>query len=171
MIPSNAVLFVLYQECILLLLLILLGKGSCFKLYLCVIKLTWNFRSHDGSILMFSSADGYCSAAVFSQGELGTKYEKLPDYNAAEHDIEMMDIPDSTTAITTNTNMPQKRRVSASITTSTTSAAATTIHQQTVTPSSSLLATPVMVEKTKKRRITPILISTPLGQQQPPSSS
>ncbi|OAD01607.1 hypothetical protein MUCCIDRAFT_118669, partial [Mucor lusitanicus CBS 277.49] len=33
-----------------------------------ITDLAW---SHDGSILMFSSADGYCSAAVFSQSELG----------------------------------------------------------------------------------------------------
>lgn len=112
---------------------------------------------------MFSSADGYCSAAVFSDGELGSKYEKLPDYNA-EYDIEMMDIPDTTA--TPNTNMPQKRRVSASISTSTTS----TLNQQIVTPSSSLL-TPEKVEKTKKRRITPILISTPLEPPPPPPPS
>ncbi|CEP14952.1 hypothetical protein [Parasitella parasitica] len=114
-----------------------------------ITDLAW---SPDGSILMFSSADGYCSAAVFADGELGVRHEQQQqpaDYSATECDVEMMDIPD--------TNMPQKRRVST-----------TMLNQQTVTPSSDAFLAPDKVEKTKKRRITPILISTPFAD---PSST
>ncbi|KAI8645461.1 WD40-repeat-containing domain protein [Parasitella parasitica] len=120
-----------------------------------ITDLAW---SPDGSILMFSSADGYCSAAVFADGELGSKYEQLPENNAAECDVEMMDIPD-TNATTTNT-MPQKRRVPTNM-----------LNQQTVTPSSAAFLTPDKVEKAKKRRITPILISTPLDPPLPPAAN
>lgn len=92
---------------------------------------------------MFSSADGYCSAVVFSNNELGVKYEK-PINQVQECDVEMMDIP---------VNKPQKRRVSLTPapTTSTTTTTTTTA-----------------TDKSKKRRITPILISTPM-QPPPPS--
>jgi chromatin assembly factor 1 subunit B len=88
-------------------------------------------RSHDGSTLMFSSADGYCSAAVFSNGELGLKYEKALE-TVQEYDVEMMDIPIPTT-------VTQKRSIAPTL-------VASTIKQD---------------DKSKKRRITPILLSTP----------
>ncbi|KAI9356688.1 WD40-repeat-containing domain protein [Pilaira anomala] len=113
-----------------------------------ITDLAW---SHDGSILMFSSADGYCSAVVFSDGELGVKYEKQPD-PIQEYDVEMMDIPDTTTttnitttaATATATKPLTKKRVSV---------------VQPVVPNNNTTINPV--EKPKKRRITPILISTP----------
>ncbi|KAI7905007.1 WD40-repeat-containing domain protein [Cokeromyces recurvatus] len=110
-----------------------------------ITDLTW---SNDGSILMFASADGYCSAAVFSDGELGTKYEKLPETIIQEHDIEMMEIPTNNNEETQKTiddwTKSQKRRTSIpSMTHSTTT------------------STTLNMDKTKKRRITPILISSP----------
>lgn len=111
-------------------------------------------RSHDGSVLMFSSADGYCSAAVFSDGELGTRYEKQPE-PVEEYDVEMMDIASHTnlpTGSSSSSSMEpitevvkaQKRRVS-------------------ITPSDPVVVhTTTILENPKKRRITPILISTPL---------
>lgn len=121
-------------------------------------------RSHDGSILMFSSADGYCSAVVFSDGELGIKHEKQPEMTTVqEYDVEMMDIPSNPTPPTNtiiqeppkiNILQPHKRRPDV-----------------IVNSSSSNNSNSLSVEsatKPKKRRVTPILISSPL-QQPPPS--
>lgn len=83
---------------------------------------------------MFSSADGYCSAVVFSNGELGLKYEK-PLETVKEYDVEMMDIPTSATI-----EKPQKRSIVATL------VSTATVKQE---------------DKPKKRRITPILLSTP----------
>jgi chromatin assembly factor 1 subunit B len=84
---------------------------------------------------MFSSADGYCSSVVFSDGELGLKYEKQPEITVQEYDIEMMDISSNTEI---NILQPHKRK-------------------EAVTESATLST----LEKPKKRRVTPILISTP----------
>lgn len=137
---------------------------------------------------MFSSADGYCSAAVFSDGELGTKYEKpQQEDNMAiveEYDVEMMDIPTNNSSNTNGTTTPgshhednnsigniinwvkapQKRRVS-SATTAGTSASSTSSTPDIVNITTNA-ATPTNLvapneETPKKRRITPILISTP----------
>lgn len=88
---------------------------------------------------MFSSADGYCSAVVFSDGELGIKYEKQPE-PVQEYDVEMVDIPDTKAAVVAVQQQPQqpKKRI---------------VHQ--------LTSAADVIEKPKKRRITPILISTP----------
>jgi chromatin assembly factor 1 subunit B len=83
---------------------------------------------------MFSSADGYCSAVVFSNGELGLKYEKALE-TVQEYDVEMMDIP-----IPTHIEKPQKRSIAPTL-------VLTTIAKQD--------------DKPKKRRVTPILLSTP----------
>ncbi|CDS09776.1 hypothetical protein LRAMOSA02453 [Lichtheimia ramosa] len=104
--------------------------------------------SHDGTMLAFSSADGYCSTIVFDEEELGV-IGKLParesitmtpsidndisyeQQHATEKDVVMMDI----------SSPPQPIRVEkrAAI--------------ATVTPQS---------DKTKKRRIAPTLISSSL---------
>ncbi|KAI9480790.1 MAG: WD40-repeat-containing domain protein [Benjaminiella poitrasii] len=114
-----------------------------------ITDLAW---SNDGSILMFASADGYCSAAVFSDGELGTKYEKLPETIVHEHDVEMMEIPSNEESQTTidDWTKPQKRRTSI--------------------PPTPVPTTTLNVDKPKKRRITPILISTP-SSLPPPSNN
>lgn len=102
---------------------------------------------------MFSSADGYCSAVVFSDGELGMKYEKQPE-PVEEYDVEMMDIASHTNTNSSSpvhTNEPtlldvakaQKRRVS-------------------IAPIDLVVENNTIMEKPKKRRVTPILISTPL---------
>lgn len=93
---------------------------------------------------MFSSADGYCSAVVFSDGELGLKYEKQP-ISVQEYDIEMMDIPSTTIQTEINILQPHKRKVSSPLPI-----------QPTTTNN--------LIEKPKKRRVTPILISTPFKQ-------
>ncbi|GAA5802691.1 WD40-repeat-containing domain protein [Helicostylum pulchrum] len=98
-----------------------------------ITDLAW---SHDGSVLMFSSADGYCSAVVFSDGELGIKYEKQPE-PVQEYDVEMVDIPDTKVTAAVQ-QQQQKKRI---------------VHQSTNAAD--------VIEKPKKRRITPILISTP----------
>ncbi|KAG1057650.1 hypothetical protein G6F43_000506 [Rhizopus delemar] len=49
-----------------------------------ITDLAW---SPDGAVLMFSSADGYCSAVVFSEGEMGIRYEK--QIERSTEDIEM----------------------------------------------------------------------------------
>ena len=105
-------------------------------------------RSHDGTVLMFSSADGYCSAIVFSDGELGVKYEKQPEITVQEYDVEMMDIPSNPTPAQQEVNIlqPHKRRVST---------IPITISNQQIQVESSL-----QPEKPKKRRVTPTLIST-----------
>lgn len=95
---------------------------------------------------MFSSADGYCSAAVFSDGELGIKYEKQPE-PVEEYDVEMMDMAttqlNAEPIIQSEVSQLYKKRVSMS-------------------PTDPIVTGTVMIEKPKKRRITPILISTPL---------
>lgn len=98
---------------------------------------------------MFASADGYCSAVVFSDNELGFKYEK-PIEAIKEYDVEMMDIPVNNN-MPTATQQPQKRRVS---------------YLEVPTPPTITTSTTVInSDQPKKRRITPILISTPM---QPP---
>jgi hypothetical protein len=111
---------------------------------------------------MFSSADGYCSAAVFSDGELGVKYEKVTaEQQVEEYDVEMMDIATNNDNTNNNTNntasihedrvaKPQKRRVSI---------ISPDIVKMNATATTATTA-PIM-EKPKKRRVTPILISTP----------
>lgn len=119
-------------------------------------------RSHDGRMLAFSSADGYCSTVVFDEEELGV-IGKLParesitmttsidndipyeqqqqQQHATEKDVVMMDI----------SSPPQPTRVEkrAAI--------------ATVTP---------QADKTKKRRIAPTLISSSLTSSTiSPSSS
>lgn len=154
MIPNNLVPFALFQACISPLLQISHGKEKgCFFYFQLELTL---IRSYDGSLLMFSSADGYCSVAVFSNNELGIKYEK-PIEAIQEYDIEMMDIPVNaevqqptqqikTTVATWTTSKPQKRRVS--------------LIQ--VIPASQSATTPVnnATSNPKKRRITPILVSS-----------
>ncbi|KAG1463025.1 hypothetical protein G6F56_005381 [Rhizopus delemar] len=72
--------------------------------------LTW---SHDGSILMCSSEDGYCSAIVFSEGEMGTPHI-IQLENMAE-DVEMKQaIPEKRSEITekeADPSKPKKRRI------------------------------------------------------------
>ncbi|KAI9320969.1 WD40-repeat-containing domain protein [Dichotomocladium elegans] len=104
-----------------------------------ITDVTW---SHDGSILAFSSADGYCSAVVFNDNELGTLCE-LPtakkQTTVLESDVAMMDI-----ASPAPPNRIEKR------------------------PNSPPATQPL--DKPKKRRIAPTLISTTITKV-PPSSS
>ncbi|KAI9492674.1 WD40-repeat-containing domain protein [Zychaea mexicana] len=112
--------------------------------------------SHDGSILVFSSADGYCSAVVFDENELGKANARKPTMDIAaattattttstmtaggpseEHDIEMMDI----------TSPPEKQPRPVNILTSLIKPAEKRSMQ-------------VTSNTQKKRRIAPTLIST-----------
>ncbi|KAI8149153.1 WD40-repeat-containing domain protein, partial [Fennellomyces sp. T-0311] len=79
-----------------------------------ITDITW---SHDGSILAFSSADGYCSAVVFEENELGPASQQQL---LVDQDTEMMDIslppepvikPAEKRAIATTTASPKKRRI------------------------------------------------------------
>ncbi|KAG2225266.1 hypothetical protein INT45_001490, partial [Circinella minor] len=152
--------------------------------------------SHDGSILAFSSADGYCSAVVFDENELGKINLQKPNTMITntthstvsssssnkmvveEHDIEMMDIA----------SPPEKRPVPITTTTTSTSTLLSPTQQQAthnnhtnnnnkVNDLSSLIR-PVSEKRSmetnntqpKKRRIAPTFISssfTPQQQQQP----
>ena len=152
------------------------------------------YRSHDGSILAFSSADGYCSAVVFDENELGKINLQKPNTNTThttttlsssssnnkmiieEHDIEMMDIA----------SPPEKRPVSMNATTTT--AAPTllsTMHQQTthnnhsnnnnnkvndlnslIRPTSEKRSMETNNTQPKKRRIAPTFISSSFTPQQ-----
>ncbi|KAI8367796.1 WD40-repeat-containing domain protein [Blakeslea trispora] len=119
--------------------------------------------SHDGSILMFSSADGYCSAVVFSDGELGSKQERT------EQDVEMMDIPNNNHKQIDEWIKPAKRKASltADLPPPTLDVEVLKTAHVASNTSPSLTAMPPPAapvsnsEKPKKRRITPILISTP----------
>ncbi|KAI8365480.1 WD40-repeat-containing domain protein [Choanephora cucurbitarum] len=109
--------------------------------------------SHDGSILMFSSADGYCSAVVFANDELGIQQERT------EQDVEMMDIPSKQID---EWAKPMKRKASlVELPTQTTLNVVKTTHVEVTSPSTGLSPPTAHSEKPKKRRITPILISTP----------
>ncbi|KAI8977283.1 WD40-repeat-containing domain protein [Mycotypha africana] len=127
--------------------------------------------SCDGSMLMFSSADGYCSAAVFSENELGVKYEK-PLSTLLEHDIEMMEVAQpivpktavphqisAASAQPQQLQLPFKRKpVMAETTPPTASNNSSDAGQgQQQQQNNSINAA-----KPKKRRIAPILISAPL---------
>ena len=46
-------------------------KGICITYFLFPVV----FRSSDGSTLVVSSSDGYCSIVQFNQGELGEPYD------------------------------------------------------------------------------------------------
>lgn len=113
-----------------------------------ITDLTW---SQDGTVLAFSSADGYCSAVVFEDGELGTIMESQPP------DVEMMEItspprPDLTAKPIVQPIRPEKR----------------------VIPEPSLSTVPMSTASAntengggapKKRRIAPTLISSLLPQK------
>ena len=105
---------------------------------------------------MFSSADGYCSAVVFANDELGIQQERT------EQDVEMMDIPSKQID---EWAKPMKRKASlVELPTQTTLNVVKTTHVEMTSPSTGISppTTPIThAEKPKKRRITPILISTP----------
>lgn len=154
MIPNKASHCVSCLACISLPSLMLAGKSIMLRHYetiyteACICTRLLKNRSHDGTMLAFSSADGYCSTIVFDEEELGV-IGKLParesitmtpsidndisyeQQHATEKDVVMMDI----------SSPPQPIRVEkrAAI--------------ATVTPQS---------DKTKKRRIAPTLISSSL---------
>lgn len=115
-----------------------------------ITDLTW---SQDGTILAFSSADGYCSAVVFEDGELGTMIASQPP------DVEMMEIaspprPEVPSKPIVQQMRPEKRAIpepSISTTTNTIATNASTIAQNDAAP--------------KKRRIAPTLISSLLPQK------
>ena len=46
-------------------------KVICMTYFLCPVV----FRSSDGSTLVVSSSDGYCSIVQFNEGELGEPYD------------------------------------------------------------------------------------------------
>lgn len=104
-----------------------------------ITDLAW---SHDGSILMFSSADGYCSTIVFSDQELGVKHEKQVE-RVSEQDVEMMDIAPKKRVEppVKNLDMTKKRRIAPT-----------------------LISTFMDGKKQEnKKRITPVLISSHKG--------
>lgn len=154
MIPNKASHCVSCLACISLPSLMLAGKSIMLRHYeiiykeACICTRLLGNRSHDGTMLAFSSADGYCSTIVFDEEELGV-IGKLParesitmtpsidndisyeQQHATEKDVVMMDISSPPQPI-----RAEKRAAIA-----------------TVTPQS---------DKTKKRRIAPTLISSSL---------
>ncbi|KAI9256270.1 WD40-repeat-containing domain protein [Sporodiniella umbellata] len=86
--------------------------------YASLTDLTW---SHDGSILMCSSEDGYCSAIVFSEGEMGTLH--IRQLGSTSEDVEMKEVITSekkmeaqetraeTQGATAEPATPKKRRI------------------------------------------------------------
>ncbi|KAI8980901.1 WD40-repeat-containing domain protein [Pilobolus umbonatus] len=69
-----------------------------------VTDLAW---SADGSMLMFSSADGYCSAVIFADGELGIKYDKKPE--AMEEEVQQVAVSHSINHSTVDDIIAKKR--------------------------------------------------------------
>jgi chromatin assembly factor 1 subunit B len=118
-----------------------------------ITDLAW---SHDGSILMFASADGYCSAVVFGENELGKKYTK----KVVQQQDDMMDIVDDNKLqqVLSDTSTPAETKA---VSTPTSSSPSPTIDEGNLLkkrlPNNNIQNAS---DKPKKRRITPILVSS-----------
>ncbi|KAI8365221.1 WD40-repeat-containing domain protein [Radiomyces spectabilis] len=145
--------------------------------------------SHDGSMLMFSSADGYCSSVVFKQDELGISYQHQRDRARNEHDIEMMDVsepvaqPAKPASVTDVRSMLMTSSASSSSSTLSSSPLSSNNNANSTTslPKAGIKRiTPILVsanspadglltqksdDKSKKRRIIPTLISAPASSK------
>ncbi|KAG0172343.1 hypothetical protein DFQ30_010660 [Apophysomyces sp. BC1015] len=118
--------------------------------YASITDATW---SPDGTILMFSSADGYCSAVVFAHGELGEIYERKVQ---TAPDVEMTDVGEAPQS-KPRTDQPAVNLPDMLMVTSTKKR----INPHTV-PVNTNSVTPAAPDNSKKRRITPTLISAPI---------
>ncbi|KAF7731912.1 hypothetical protein EC973_007743 [Apophysomyces ossiformis] len=119
--------------------------------YASITDATW---SPDGTILMFSSADGYCSAVVFADGELGEIYENVTE---TAPDVEMSEASEAP--------QPKPKPEQPNITLPDMLLVTSTkkrISPHTVVADDNPSVTPVTSTNTKKRRITPTLISAPI---------
>ncbi|KAI8097101.1 WD40-repeat-containing domain protein [Halteromyces radiatus] len=144
--------------------------------YAPITDLSW---SSDGTILTFSSADGYCSAAVFSKNELGVPIATKNVFNNHVQDEEMTEASNdnnNNNNIYTPTTTCNTLAISDKLPTSTTVASTgmTTLDQWTTTTKSvsAITKDDNLVKNTAgtsttsngkptptKKRITPILVS------------
>jgi hypothetical protein len=105
---------------------------------------------------MFASADGYCSAVVFGENELGKKYTK----KVVQQQDDMMDIVDDNKLqqVLSDTSTPAETKA---VSTPTSSSPSPTIDEGNLLkkrlPNNNIQNAS---DKPKKRRITPILVSS-----------